>query len=263
MRVKPEIRRIVILGAGRLAVNLSIAIHKKGYDVIEVYNRTESKGLTLARRIKSKYVHQPEMISKNADLYILAVSDAAIPSILDRIHISNRLIVHTSGSVDMEILKKVSPDVGVIYPPQAFNGRKVLSFRKVPLCIEASSEKNLGLLRTLAESLSENVYLIDSRQRRILHLSAVFAGNFTNYMIAVSQEMLLENGMDFKILGPIIRQTAENASSEDVFGLQTGPAVREDMQTIGDHLELLSNHPGYRELYELITRNIIQRKNKT
>jgi predicted short-subunit dehydrogenase-like oxidoreductase (DUF2520 family) len=263
MTVKPEIRKVVILGAGRLAVNLSIAIHMKGYAITEVYNRTASKGISLARRIGSKYVQQPEMISTDADLYILAVSDAAIPDLLSRISISGRLIVHTSGTVEMDILKKVSPDYGVVYPPQTFTGRKLLGFRKVPLCIEANSEKNLALLRTFAESLSENVYTIGSRQRRILHLSAVFAGNFTNFMIAVSQELLLENGMDFKILEPIIRQTAGNASSGDVFKLQTGPAVREDMQTIAEHLELLSNHPGYRDIYELITRNIIQRKNKT
>jgi predicted short-subunit dehydrogenase-like oxidoreductase (DUF2520 family) len=157
----------------------------------------------------------------------------------------------------------VSENFGVIYPPQTFTDHKLQSFRTVPLCIEASSGKNLLLLKSFADSLSEKVYMINSDQRRILHLSAVFASNFTNFMVAISQELLLENGMDFRILEPIIRQTAGNASFDDVFKMQTGPAVREDRETILEHLQLLSNHPDYKEIYDLITRNIIQRKRKS
>ena len=258
---KPEIRKIVILGAGPLAVNLSMAIYKKGYDIVEVCNRTETKGKKLAGKLKARYIPEPEMITPFADLYILAVSDVAIPLLLERIK-TDRLIVHTSGSVKMEILRDVSPKFGVIYPPQTFTVHKLLPFRTVPLCIEASSVKNLHLLKSFADSLSEKVYTINSDQRRVLHLSAVFASNFTNFMVAISQELVLENGMDFGILRPIIRQTAGNASSGDIFKMQTGPAVREDRETIRQHLDMLSSHPDYKEIYDLITRNIIQRKKK-
>jgi predicted short-subunit dehydrogenase-like oxidoreductase (DUF2520 family) len=261
--LKPEIRKIVILGAGRLAVNLSMAIHKKGYDIVEVCNRTESKGKRLAWKLKARYIPEPEMITPDADLYILAVSDTAIPLLLDRIKTGNRLIIHTSGSVKMDVLREVSENFGVIYPPQTFTDHKLLRFRTVPLCIEASSGKNLLVLKSFAGSLSEKVYTINSDQRRILHLSAVFASNFTNFMVAISQELLLENGMDLRILEPIIRQTAGNASSDDVFKMQTGPALREDRETIREHLQLLSNHPDYKEIYDLITRNIIQRKKES
>jgi predicted short-subunit dehydrogenase-like oxidoreductase (DUF2520 family) len=240
-----------------------MAIHEKGFEIVEVYNRTASKGRSLARKVNARFVTEPEMISPSADLYIMAVSDAAIPALLERIHLPDRFFVHTSGSVDMKILREVSGNVGVIYPPQTFTEKKLLNFRFVPLCIEAGSPPELKRLRVFAESLSEKVYIINSGQRRILHLSAVFASNFTNFMLAISQEILLENGMDPGILEPIILQTAANASSGDVFVLQTGPAVREDRETISNHMEMLSAHPEYREIYELITRNIIQRKNRS
>jgi len=259
---KQKIRKIVIFGAGRLAVNLAMAIHNKGYEIVEVYNRTASKGRSLARKVGARFVSDPEMITAGADLYILAVSDAAIPGLLSHIHLPERFFVHTSGSVDMDILREVSGNVGVIYPPQTFTGKKILNFQTVPLCIEASSPPKLKRLRIFTESISEKVYILNSGQRRILHLSAVFASNFTNFMLAISQEILLENGMNPRILEPIILQTAANASS-DVFKLQTGPAVREDRETINLHLEMLSTHPEYREIYELITRNIIQRKNRS
>jgi len=260
---KPEIRKIVILGAGRLAVNLSIAIFKKGYEIVEICNRTELKGKSLAGKVKARFIPEPEMMTPDADLYILAVSDDAIPLLLRRIKTGNRLVVHTSGSVKMDILKGVSANFGVIYPAQTFTAQKLLPFRTVPLCIEASSGKNMLLLSSFAKSLSEKVYVINSDQRRVLHLSAIFASNFTNFMYTISRELLLENGMDFRILEPIIRQTAGNASSGDVFKMQTGPAMREDRETIREHLKLLATHPGYKEIYDLITRNIIRKKMKS
>jgi predicted short-subunit dehydrogenase-like oxidoreductase (DUF2520 family) len=259
---KPEIRKIVIIGAGRLAVNLSMAIYKKGYTIMEVCNRTESKGESLARRLKARYIREPEMITPDADCYILAVSDAAIPLVIEHLQKGNRLIVHTSGAVNMGVLQNVSLNAGVIYPLQTFTTGKMLSFRTIPLCIEASSPENLLLISSFAESLSENVYAVNSEQRLALHLSAVFANNFTNFMVAISQELLKENGIDPGILISIIRQTAANAVSGDVFTLQTGPAVREDMETLRLHLEMLSKHPEFREIYDLMTRNIIQHKKK-
>jgi predicted short-subunit dehydrogenase-like oxidoreductase (DUF2520 family) len=259
----PEIRQIVVIGAGRLAVNLSIAIHKKGFKIIEVCNRTESKGKFLARKLGAGYIPEPELITPDADCYIMAVSDTAIPLVLERLKTGNRLIVHTSGTVDMNILKGASSNVGVIYPLQTFAADKILPFRKVPLCIEASSGENFRMLRSFADSISEKVYPISSQQRRILHLAAVFANNFPNFMVAISQELLRENGIEPGILEPIIRQTAGNAGSGDAFKMQTGPAVREDMETIRKHLELLSTHSDYKEIYDLITRSIIQQKMKS
>jgi predicted short-subunit dehydrogenase-like oxidoreductase (DUF2520 family) len=261
--LKPEIRKIVILGAGRLALNLATAIHRNGYEIAEVYNRTESRGKKLAGKVNAKYISQPELITRDADLYLLALSEAAIPAMLQRLQSGDHLVVHSSGSVNMDVLQDVSRNYGVMYPPQTFTNTALPSFRNVPLCIEANSAENLNLLKSFAEKLSDKVYFIDSDQRRILHLSAVFANNFTNFMYSISENLLKENGMDFTILEPIIKRTALNASKGNVFSKQTGPASREDRETIKKHLEMLSAHPEYKEIYDLITAKIIQRKLKS
>lgn len=257
---RPEIRKIVIIGAGRMAVNLSMAIYLQGYEIIEVCNRTESKGLFVAKQVNARYVPEPEMLASDADLYILAVSDTAIPLMLDRIRTSNHLIVHTSGSVDMDVLQCVSTNYGVFYSPQTFTTQTLVNFSTVPICIEASSDENQSLLKSFAGSLSQKVYSIDSDQRKVVHLAAVFAGNFTNFLYSVSQVLLQEKEMNLEILAPIINQTAFNISSNDVFKMQTGPAVREDWGTIQNQLKLLSSHPDFAEIYDLITKKIIQRK---
>jgi predicted short-subunit dehydrogenase-like oxidoreductase (DUF2520 family) len=257
--VKTEIQKVVILGAGKLALNLSMAIKKQGFEITEVCNRSETRGQSLANKLNSRYIANPEMITPDADLYILAVSDEAIPLLLDRIKIQDHLIVHTSGSVNMDVLRKVSENYGVIYPPQTFTTQTVLPFQMVPVCIEASSENNLLKLMIFAESLSEKVYMINSEQRKVIHLAAVFASNFTNFLVSISQELLIENGIDIEVLDPIIQQTARNASSGVVSELQTGPAIRKDMETIKKHIEMLSTHAEFKEIYELITKTIIQR----
>ena len=257
---KRLIRKIVILGAGRLATNFSRALRKKGYEIPEVYNRTETRGKNLARELSARYIPEPELLTKDADLYLLMVSDDAITEVLTHLKLNNRLVVHTSGSVGINVLARSSTRYGVIYPPQTFTIQRMVNFRSVPLCIEASSAQTGNLLSTFAASLSDRVYRIDSGQRKILHMAAIYANNFTNFMYVISQELLQENGMDFGMMGPIIRQTAARASSGNPEELQTGPAVRGDMHTIREHLSLLSGHPDYKEIYELITKSIIQRE---
>ena len=258
----PEIRNVIILGAGRLAASLSQAMQKKGYTIRQVYNRSEKRGKELSVKLGAEYISEPEKLSQDADLYIVAVSDDALPFILERFSCGDKLIVHTSGTAELDILLSSSENTGVIYPPQTFTSRRIRSFRSVPLCIEANSPRSLEILHAVAGSLSDKIYPMNSAQRRIVHLAAVFANNFTNFMYCISQDLLLEKDLPFGILEPIIRQTAKNVSSGDIFRLQTGPAVREDFGTIATHQKLLSSHPEYRELYNLITNIIIQQKKK-
>ena len=98
-------QKIVIIGAGRVAVNLSNSIQRKGYQIIEVCNRSESAGRYLAVKLNAKYVRKPERVSPDAGLYIIAVSDSAIPSIAERLRTGDHMVVHTSGSADMEVLE--------------------------------------------------------------------------------------------------------------------------------------------------------------
>jgi predicted short-subunit dehydrogenase-like oxidoreductase (DUF2520 family) len=255
-----RIRKVVILGAGKLATNFSMAIRKNGYQVTEVYNRSAVHGKTLARKLSARYIPEPELLSRDADLYILAVSDTAIQGVSDRLKNIGGLIVHTSGNAGMNVLSGCSSRYGVIYPPQTFITSRLVNFRSVPLCIEANSVQTGELLDAFAQSISDRVYWIDSEQRKILHLSAVFANNFTNFMYVISQDLLRDKGIDFRILEPIIQLTARRGSRGDAEAMQTGPAVRGDQETLREHLELLTGHPGYKEIYTLITQSIIQRK---
>src|SRR5665647_2797862 len=96
--------RIVILGTGNLATQLGMALHAQHAEIIQVYGRTDTSASDLANLLGcTSTTSKPEIIT-DADLYILAVSEAAITEVLSDAPIRDRLIVHTSGSISIDIL---------------------------------------------------------------------------------------------------------------------------------------------------------------
>ncbi len=257
-----DIQSAVIIGAGNMASQLGMALTGHGVRVAEVFNRSKDAGMTLASNLGARYVANLKELSPDADLYILAVSDAAIALIAAELRVGNKLVVHTSGPTPLSILAGTSVNTGVFYPLQTFSPAGTDGFGGIPVCLEAGTTYGAEQLKRLAEKLTPLVYFIDSDRRRVLHLAAVFACNFSNFMNAVAEDILASQDIPFELLVPLIRQTAENAGRGKVFGLQTGPAVRGDLQVLASHRELLAGDPGYLEIYNLISSNIIKYKSK-
>lgn len=251
-----------MIGAGNVAWHLAIALHRKGIKIIQICNRTKSKGEALARKTGAHITSDMKDIEEHADLYILAVHDAAIPEVAHHFPFQNKILVHVSGSIPMSVLRESSTRPGVIYPLQVFSSHHIISFRTIPLCIEAGSKEDLNAIKELALTLSDRVYEFNSDQRRLLHLAAVFAGNFSHFMYVIAEEILKDNGIPFDLLQPLIRKIASNANSKDLFHRQTGPAVREDQAILDLHREMIAGNAAYRKIYDVITKSIIQYKRK-
>jgi predicted short-subunit dehydrogenase-like oxidoreductase (DUF2520 family) len=259
MRVN-TVRKICMIGAGNMATNLAFALYQKDFRILQVYNRTKKHGLDLARMTGAKYISDLKRLSVDADLYIISVSDDALKEVVDKIGSMNKLLVHTSGSVEMNALSHKSANVGVIYSPQTFTRSQPVSFRGLPVLIEANSRENELQLKKVALKLTGKVFYADSHKRKVIHMAAVFAGNFPNLMYAIAEDILEKEGFDLEILLPIIRQTASNASTKNPFQFQTGPAIREDKEILKEHLGLLNEFPEYKNLYEMVSGLIIHYK---
>lgn len=253
---------MVIIGAGNLATHMALVLHRKGVHVVQVVNRSRAAGERLARKVAAPYHPQIPGLNLEADLFILAVSDDAIQEIAGTLRLGDRLLVHTSGSVDMSVLNGASSNVGVLYPLQTFSATRKISFSGVPICVEASNECSESRLLDLARLLSRKVQVLSSQQRKVLHMTAVFAGNFTNFMYTISEDLLRKHDIPFSLLKPLIVKTAMLAEHEDVFSRQTGPAMRGDTNIMNTHLEMLAKHGVYMEIYDLISKSIIKHKNR-
>lgn len=244
---------VSIIGSGNVAQHLISAFEKaENIELVQVYSRNptanfpDSKSVAIIRNFNEL---------QTVDLFIIAVSDDVITSVSDQIPFTNQLVVHTSGSVAMESLSN-SNRKGVFYPLQTLSKSKEINFKEVPLCIEAESNSDLQLLHEVASAISNNVFEIDSNQRKSLHVAAVFVNNFTNHLFQIGNEICEENGVSFEILKPLILETANKINSLSPKEAQTGPAKRNDTTTINKHLDFLSN-TDHKEIYKILTKSII------
>jgi predicted short-subunit dehydrogenase-like oxidoreductase (DUF2520 family) len=152
-------------------------------------------------------------------------------------------------------------NIGVFYPLQTFSKNKKIKFSNIPICVETRNDYTKGLLNTIGEKICNKVVFIDEEERKILHIAAVFACNFTNHMLTLSQDLTKSKDIDFDILKPLIVETIEKALDIGPEAAQTGPAIRNDFQTIQNHLADLENHNDLKNVYDLITQHIINRNN--
>ncbi|MCX6284771.1 MAG: DUF2520 domain-containing protein [Bacteroidetes bacterium] len=262
MPERRKIQNVVIIGAGNLATQLALALHRRGVNVIEVLNRSRQSGERLARRVKAGFNDDFRAADFRADLFILAVSDSAIEEVARNLHLKDQFLVHTSGSVDLAALSGASSNTGVLYPLQTFSKEKRINFSNIPVCIEANTKENEEKLMQFASLISKKTQVLSSAQRKILHMTAVFAGNFSSFMYTIAEDLLKKHDIPFSLLKPLIQQTAASARHEDVFSRQTGPAVRGDTRIMDEHLVMLAKHGAYMDIYNLISKSIIKHKTR-
>ncbi|MEC3908449.1 DUF2520 domain-containing protein [Tamlana sp. 2201CG12-4] len=243
---------VVILGAGNVATHLFKGLNKaKDVSVIQWYNRN----LEAINPYKNLVDITSDLNTlKKADVYILAVSDDVIATLSSKLPFDNRLVVHTSGSVNIHDLDKKHKR-GVLYPLQTFSKHAEIDFKNVPICIETIDKKSYPLLKELALSLGSPTKRVNSNQRRVLHLAAVFVNNFTNQLYRIGHEITESESTEFDLLKPLILETAKKVQEMSPYMAQTGPAKRNDKKTIKAHLGLLQNQE-HNEIYKLLTDSI-------
>ncbi|WP_321479668.1 DUF2520 domain-containing protein [uncultured Bacteroides sp.] len=249
---------IVFIGAGNLATNLAKALYRKGFRIVQVYSRTEESARTLADVVEAEFTTSLEEVSTNALLYIVSLSDSAFMQLLPRIVVGkeNALIVHTAGSIPMDVWKGYTTRYGVLYPMQTFSKQREADFANIPVFIESSSDEDTVFLKKIASILSTKVYESTSEQRKSLHLAAVFACNFTNHMYALAAELLEKYQLPFDVLLPLIDETSEKVHKLAPKAAQTGPAVRCDQNVIDTHLAMLADESAMQKVYRFLSEDI-------
>ena len=248
---------IVLLGSGNVATHLGDALVNAGHRIKQVYSRTEAHAKTLAAALDAAAISDLTAVDLHADIYIIAVKDDALAPVAAQLPATLRgIVVHTAGSVDMEVLASNAARYGVVYPVQTFSRAKAIDFSTVPIAVEASDEEAKKQVLQFVSSLSGSVFLCDSRQRLSLHVAAVFACNFTNLLYTIAEDILHEHDLDFDLIRPLILETAQKVMAHQPKDVQTGPAVRNDVGTMQKHIGLLGNHPELVELYRNISNRI-------
>ena len=247
--------RIALIGTGNLAIHL---VH-----AFETCNATQlvqwigRKNTPPKQNLNTPYFTQYQQ-NIDVDLCLIAVTDDAISSIAEQLINSDVLVAHTAGAVSINELKSIKRK-GIFYPLQSFKETIPVDWSTVPICIEATNSEDVELLIKLASQLSENVHQISESQRLQLHTAAVFANNFCNHIISISQNIAAKAALPFSVLHPLIQETFKRSFSNKAFALQTGPAKRNDTLTQQKHLSVLSEEDA--ELYRILSQSIFNTHN--
>ncbi|MDC6351356.1 DUF2520 domain-containing protein [Zeaxanthinibacter sp. PT1] len=244
--------KVVLIGTGNVANQLFQTWRTvQEVDLIQVVGRSEEKLQSFAPFTETGQVHK---INQEADIYLLAISDDSVQEVAAQLNIKDKLLLHTAGNLSIDVFDKTQR-CGVFYPLQTFSSSRQANFREIPICIESRDKDDMEQIRRLGHTLSEKVVEISSEQRQQLHLAAVFANNFTNHLLKISQELLEENKLNFELLRPLIRETTAKLEQLSPLDAQTGPARRADYGTMDKHLDLLKNEL-HKDIYRLISKSI-------
>ena len=247
-------KNIILLGSGNVATHLGIALKNSNYTIVQVFSKSIKNAKLLAKKLDTHFTNDLTKL-KPADLIIVSINDDAILSVLSKI--KDTAIVHTSGSIGLDVFKQKFTNYGVFYPVQTFNKEIDINISEIPFCIEGNSLEFEKQLIKIAKALSNNVVKMNSQQRKQLHIAAVFACNFSNHMYSIADELLANNNIDFKILLPLIRKINANLENYRPKEVQTGPAKRKDTAIIQEHIATIKENE-IKELYHRISDNIIK-----
>ena len=247
--------KIILLGAGNVGNHLYKAFSKSSeIDLIQWYCR-DSNSISF-NNPNTEIINELSEL-KDADVYIISISDSYIGEISKQIKISGKLVVHTSGSVDYTEIDDNNRR-GVFYPLQTFSKNKKLDITKVPICIESEENQDVILLEEISKKIGCESYKINFNQRKTIHLAAIFSNNFVNHMFTIAKDLLDAEDLDFNILKPLIDETVNKIHKLDPENAQTGPAIRNNNEIILNHIKALKKD-DQKKLYELMTK-LIQEK---
>ena len=249
--------KIVMIGSGNLATQLSLALKDAGQEIVHIFSRTATHAQTLAEQIGCPYTTSVDAILHDADVYIFSVKDDALSTLVPAVCGSRQqgLFLHTAGSMPMDLFKGHATQYGVLYPMQTFSKTRRVNFREIPCFIEASSAEALATIRQLSESISSHVVPCDSEKRKKMHLAAVLACNLTNHCYRLAERVLEAEQIDFRLFLPLIEETARKVTMMSPREAQTGPMVRNDQNVMEMQMSMLSD-ARTREIYRLMAESI-------
>jgi predicted short-subunit dehydrogenase-like oxidoreductase (DUF2520 family) len=247
--------KVSIIGSGNVATVLGRKIKTAGHLLLQVYSRNLVHAKILADELQCDAVDDWQMITNTADIYLIALSDSAIGEATEKLAFKKGLVVHTAGSVSIEVLKNCSANYGVMYPLQSLRKEKS-DYENIPLLVDGNTADDLCLIEDFAASITTQVQKANDEYRLKLHVAAVFVNNFTNHLYSLAANYCEQEQVAFSLLKPLIEETALRLKEHDPRNVQTGPAARNDEPTIEKHLQLLANYPQLQTIYEMMTKSI-------
>lgn len=246
-------RKVVIIGSGNLANHIGKYLLKKNVSISQVVSRNKLSSVSLAKKLNSIADQSIDQIVKKADAYFLCVNDDSIKIIstqLTRLLSNDKVIIHCSGSKTLDELDQYFLHRAVIWPLQSFANKSKIEWSQIPFFTESTHSIH-DTIQEFCKEMNWNSIPVNSEKKRLIHIAAVFANNFSNFNLIVAQEILAKCNLPLEVLKPIVESGLDNVFVNGPVKGQTGPARRGDSKVIQSQIKELSNHfPHLKEVYK-------------
>ena len=252
---------LALIGAGRLATSLGLALHAKGQPPRAIASRNPRSANVLAQRINAAACTIEQAVAV-ADLVLLTVPDDAIESVAAELPWRpGQAVVHCSGATEVGALAAAADRgalVGAFHPLQIFSDpeRGAVMMAGSSVTIEAD-EPLLGQLMSLASVLGMRPLHLPPGARAAYHGAANYAASFLLSMLDEAVQVWASIGLQpedaLQALLPLARGTLSAAQTKGLAGALSGAMSRGDAGVIRRHLQALDALGGehgafYREL---------------
>jgi predicted short-subunit dehydrogenase-like oxidoreductase (DUF2520 family) len=242
--------KIGIIGAGKVGTALGHALKEKGFDIVAVASRREASLETARKYIGPgcRYTLDNREVAELADVIAITTQDREIRNVAGQLfkelpRLEGKMFFHTSGahpSSELSPLQEGGALLGSLHPLQTFPdidaGIAVLP--ETYIFIEGDQEA-LPMLQLLASAIGFESLYMESKNKVLYHLSAVFVCNLLSALLYSAEDITKQIGIDLKPFYPIIRATLKNIESKGPLLSLTGPVVRGDAGTVASHLRAL------------------------
>ena len=236
-----------IIGAGRAGASLAAALQEAHYEVF-VHSR-ERKTLPVSFEIT--FGNSIPWLGK-ADVVVLAVPDAKIPDLAERIAATAQLnerhvVLHLSGALDEDALRALAPSgaaLGSFHPFQTLTDAAWGPERlRGALAAVQGMPKAITVATQIAESLGMHPIQIADDQKALYHAAAVFSANYPIVIAHLAERLLQDAGVEWpdarRAVVRIMQGTVANLTEQGSVAGLTGPVSRGDAETVAKHLDAL------------------------
>ncbi len=245
-------KSIVIIGSGAVAHYFTNLFIEKGISVSGLFSRNETTGFNITMQYNIPFFDT--LSASCGEVYFVAVKDDSVISIINELP-KTAAVIYTSGTIDLSLINH--PNCSVFYPLQSFDGDLSMEAQEIPILLESKSTESYLDLQELCKTLGHPYFEVNSEKRKEIHLCAVFLNNFINHMVTIAFDEMKSRSIESEILKPLIEKTMRQLLTGDSIKKQTGPAKRNDKNTIIEHKKMLSGDSL--DVYTVMTNSILKK----
>jgi len=266
-----EFTRIAIIGAGRLARCLALALDARGEHVVAVASRTSSHAQALADQLHGAHVLDAAEAVASADLVLLTVPDDHIASVAASLPWrAGQAAVHCSGATSLDALsaaRAAGAIAGALHPLQIFSAPVASAEAALTLlagsraAVEAEGAALQARLEGLARALGMQAFALPTGARAAYHAAASYAASFLLSMLEEAGAIWRDAGLPpeaaLAALLPLARGTLAAAEARGLAGALSGPISRGDAGVVAAHLQALEAQ-GRAGFYRVIAQRQLE-----